>query len=180
MANLDLNYIADLVIQAQEGDSNAFAELFAATHQKLYAFARDFLGDDFLAQEALQSSYIEALKNISKLRQTTLVIPWLNQLALRNCLRIQAQRAQLAPDSRDNEIPENRALQLGGRRYAVRQVLTLPFSEAQAILLRHLCGLSLRDAASLLELRRGAALRAIDSGIRRLRRLYDMEGSAGA
>ena len=39
MSSLDTQYIADLVLQAQEGSSNAFAELFAATYQKQYAFA---------------------------------------------------------------------------------------------------------------------------------------------
>ena len=29
MSNLDMQYIADLVLQAQDGSSNAFAELFA-------------------------------------------------------------------------------------------------------------------------------------------------------
>ena len=35
MAALDYNYIAELVVKAQHGDSDAFAELYAATYQKL-------------------------------------------------------------------------------------------------------------------------------------------------
>ena len=39
MADLDYQYLAKTVIRAQTGDSDAFAELYAATYQKLYSFA---------------------------------------------------------------------------------------------------------------------------------------------
>ena len=39
MSALDYNYVANLVVNAQLGDSNAFAELYAATYQREYHFA---------------------------------------------------------------------------------------------------------------------------------------------
>ena len=39
MAKLDYKYITRLVTQAQSGNSDAFAELYAATYQETYAFA---------------------------------------------------------------------------------------------------------------------------------------------
>ena len=36
MADLDYQYLAKIVIRAQAGDSDAFAELYAATYQKQY------------------------------------------------------------------------------------------------------------------------------------------------
>ncbi len=54
MKELDIKYIAKLVTLASRGDSNAFAELYTLTYQKTYNYARHYLRDDFLAQDALQ------------------------------------------------------------------------------------------------------------------------------
>ena len=50
------------------GDSDAFAELYAATYQRLYHFAYHYLKDEYLAQDALQETYILVLKNIHSLK----------------------------------------------------------------------------------------------------------------
>ena len=167
MSTLDLQYVAGLVPQAQAGDSNAFAELFAATYQKQYAFARTYLRDDLLAQEALQDAYIQAMKNLSRLREPALVIVWLNQITLRACFRIQHRSAALAGEG----APEARSLTIDGRTYSVRQVMTLPFSEAQTLLLKQLCGMRTGAIAALLEIRRSEVRRYTESGCRRLRGL---------
>ena len=164
MSNLDLQYIAELVPQAQAGDSNAFAELFAATYQKQFAFARSYLKDDFLAQEALQDAYIHALKNLSALREASLVVVWLNQLTLRACFRVQHRSGAM-------EHPENRILDIDGKPCSVRRIMSLPFSEAQAILLGSLCGMRTGSIASLLEIIRSAVRGYQESGRRHLRML---------
>lgn len=88
MVVLDYNYLADLVVSAQNGDSDAFAELYAATYQKQYNFAYSYLKDEFLAQDALQEIYITALRNLSKLRDPMLLIAWLNQINFRICFHL--------------------------------------------------------------------------------------------
>lgn len=74
MEALDYKYIAKLVSRAQIGDSDAFAELYAATYQRQYLYAYHYLKDEYLAQDALQETYILALKNLVKLKDPTLVI----------------------------------------------------------------------------------------------------------
>ena len=51
MAELDYDYIAQLVVQAQKGSSDAFAELYAATYRRQYQFACRYVKDIFLAQD---------------------------------------------------------------------------------------------------------------------------------
>ena len=172
MSSLDLQYIADLVLQAQEGDSNAFAELFAATHQKQYAFARRYLGDDFLAQQALQRTYIQALSQITRLREPSLFVIWLNQLTLRACFHCQR--------SAEHDAPENLLLSIDGRTYSVRQVMTLPFSEAQTLLLSRLCGMRRWAIASLLEMPHSDIRRYLARGSRRLKALSAVKGGGPA
>ena len=50
MADLDYQYLAKIVTRAQAGDSDAFAELYAATYQKQYRFACKYLREEYLAQ----------------------------------------------------------------------------------------------------------------------------------
>ena len=56
MNNLDQQYIAGLADLAVLGDSNAFAELYAATFQQQYRFSYDYLQDEYLARDALQET----------------------------------------------------------------------------------------------------------------------------
>ena len=60
MPSLNYQYIARLVDKAKSGNSDAFAELYAATYQKEYSYAYHFLQDEYLAQDALQETYILA------------------------------------------------------------------------------------------------------------------------
>ena len=71
MSSLDYKYIAQLVLRAQAGDSDAFVELYAVTYQRQYHFAYRYLKDEYLAQDALQETYILALKNLSKVLPKT-------------------------------------------------------------------------------------------------------------
>ena len=79
MKDMNIPYIAGLVIRAQHSDSDAFAELYALTYNKVYNYTRHYLRDDFLAQDAMQEVYILALKNIGKLNDPTVFIAWLNR-----------------------------------------------------------------------------------------------------
>lgn len=88
MAALDYNYMAELVVNAQGGNSDAFAELYAATYQKQYQFAYSYLKDMYLAQDALQETYIIALKELSKLKDPMLLVAWLNQINFRVCFQL--------------------------------------------------------------------------------------------
>lgn len=88
MPALDYNYMAELVVNAQSGDSDAFAELYAATYQKQYQFAYSYLKDMYLAQDALQETYIIALKELSKLKDPMLLVAWLNQINFRICFQL--------------------------------------------------------------------------------------------
>ena len=45
MAKLDYNYIESLVEMAKDNDSNALAELYAATYQVQYAYSYHYLKD---------------------------------------------------------------------------------------------------------------------------------------
>ena len=183
MAHLDLNYVADLILQAQNGDSNAFAEFFAATHNKQYQFACRCLKEPFAAQEVLQETYTRALKGLSRLREPLLAVTWLTQINMRCCFEHQTRQAAFARAQGrkldESELPllDVQSVQVGGAEFTMQQVMNLPFSESQSILLRTVLNMKHREIANLLEITPREVRRYIDSGIRRLNGVESVAGS---
>lgn len=177
MAELDYNYIGELVLQAREGDSDAFAELYAATYRKQYMFACSYLKDAFLAQDALQETYVSALRNLHQLNDPTLFVAWLNQINFRICYNMSVKQSMLNSemeryqDPRIENIsnPENRLmLQVDEREYLLQQVLSLPFSESQAIFLHYYKGIKIDQIAYMMEISKSSVKRYLASGKKHL------------
>ncbi len=174
MPSLDLQYVTELVRHAKTGDANAFAELFAATHQKQYQFCCSFLNDPYLAQEALQETYVQALKNMSLLQDMGLIVNWLTQLNLRICLKLKQKHDPTMPEN-----PESIAVSVSGKNYTLHQLMNLPFTESQVLILKSYCGMRPRQIAMLTEMSTREVKEYMQSGLKRLPRLDNSTGEGG-
>ena len=177
MADLDHKYLSELVLRAQEGDSDSFAELYVATYQYQYRFSYRYLQDAFLAQDALQEPYILALKNLTTLRDPQVFVSWLNQINMRVCFTIyrrekrqelQRERFELvnALDHEkrgDLDSPEVQALKQDEQERLVKQIMQLPFSESQVIILRYFRGMKLEEVAELMQISLSSVKRYLES-----------------
>ena len=85
MPDFNHSYIGGLVLLAQENDSDAFAELYALTYKHIYNYAGHYLRDPYLAQDAVQETYISALKNIKDIKDPSLFVAWINQICFHVC-----------------------------------------------------------------------------------------------
>lgn len=184
MNSLDYKYIAQLVIRAQLGDSDAFAELYAATYQRQYLYSLKYLRDEYLAQDALQETYILALKNLTKLKDPTLVISWLNQINFRVCynMHLKQQRYNQEMNVTEEDLenvtsdvtsqatatPEDSVVLVDSRRYLINQILNLPFTESQVILLKYYRNMKLEEIAQLMDISRTSVKRYLKAGRERL------------
>ncbi len=188
MSNLDYGYLAKLVVEAQEGNKDAFAELYAATYQKLYAFALKYLHDTYLAQDALQETYILVLKNLGTLREPTLFISWLNQICFRICFNMQQKKHRFTDNilqfndgiidnlHTEKTTPEEHFVDDEQNRFLIKQVLELPFSESQAIILRYYDNLKIDEIASFMNISKSTVKRHISSGLARLKKHFEQYG----
>ena len=168
-------YIAGLVVKAQAGNSDAFAEIYALTYNKTYNYARHYLKDDFLAQDALQEIYICALKNIQKINDPTLFIAWLNRISFNVCFDM-SQKEKHAPPISESEVlelvcceslsadPEAQAQQKDEHERLINALQTLPFHEKQVLILRYFRDLKLEEIAAVLGISRSTVKRHIASG----------------
>lgn len=191
MEALDYKYIAKLVSRAQIGDSDAFAELYAATYQHQYLFSLRYLKDEYLAQDALQETYILALKNLTKLKDPTLVISWLNQINFRVCYNMNKKQMfynqemnmtdeflenmeQNSHDKIENS-PEDFIVKIDTQEYVLNQILKLPFTESQVILLRYYQNMKLDEIAQLMDISRSSVKRYLNAGRERLAKVLQQD-----
>lgn len=169
----DHQYLAQLVRQAQSGSSDAFAELYVATCQQQYRFSYQYLTNEFLAQDAVQETYIQALQNLSTLRDPLVFCAWLNQINMRVCYGIYQKERRNAQQMRayeqtrmeeEMDSPELRMLKEDGRDYVLSQVMNLPFSESQVIFLRYFRNKKLGEIAQMMEISLSSVKRYLKSG----------------
>jgi RNA polymerase sigma-70 factor (ECF subfamily) len=175
MPKLDYQYLATVVQRAQGGDSDAFAELYAATYQKQYSFACSYLKDTYLAQDAVNETYIAVLKGLDKLKDPRLFISWLNQISFRVCFQIQKRQNRFNEESAlfqdaafslsdEDRDPEFQMVSVDEQEYLLKQIVNLPFSESQAITLKYLNNMSLDDIADIMDVSRSSVKRYLASG----------------
>lgn len=173
---MELNhaYLAEFVKHAQNGDSDAFAELYNMTFNKVYNYCRHYLRDDYLAQDAVQEVYISALKNIQKLNDPTLFIAWLNQIAFHVCFDICKKNSPDYEDA-DSEIleeisdtsadanPEGRAISKDEHERLKTAISKLSPIHQQLITLRYFNNMKIDEIVSMTGISRSTVKRQLQS-----------------
>src|SRR6266851_4616082 len=77
-----------LVARAQEGDVEAFEELVRVFQDVAVAYAYVRLGDFYQAEDAAQSSFLDAYQHLSQLREPAAFAGWLRQIVHKHCDRL--------------------------------------------------------------------------------------------
>jgi RNA polymerase sigma-70 factor (ECF subfamily) len=75
-----------VVDRAREGDRTAQAELFAAYGRAVFGLARRMLGRQDLAEDVLQDTFVEVLRNLGDFRGEAPVGMWIRRIAVNKCL----------------------------------------------------------------------------------------------
>lgn len=178
----DYKHIAALVSRAQSGDGDAFAEFYAATCQRQYRFACHYLKDEYLAQDALQETYITALKNLARLKDPDLALAWLNQINFHVCYKIHKKQQRYEMEMKDYEAasspspgsfsnnPEDEIIQIDSKKYIMNQILKLPFTETQVIILKYYHNMKHDEIARLMDISRSTVKRYLASAKEHLKK----------
>lgn len=174
MKELDHGYIAKLVVLAQSGDTDAFAQLYALTYNKIYNYARRYLRDDYLAQDAVSEVYISVLKKIGMIKDPTLFVAWLNQIAFHTCYDMSVKEnsgslqplddvlSEILPDERVN--PEEEIVSKDEKLRLKEAVDKLPFDMRQCIVMKYYNNMKIDDIAAATGVSRSTVKRYIASG----------------
>lgn len=78
--DVDKQRVAELVIEIQNGNSNAFNELYKLTSARAYFVALQITKNEEDAQDILQDCYIKALEKIGSLDKPESFVSWFHQM----------------------------------------------------------------------------------------------------
>lgn len=180
--------LVTLVRAVQTGDHHAFTQLVKRFEAMAQAITYLWLGDRFLAQDAVQDAWLEVYRCLPALRSPEAFPLWFRRVLLKQADRITRRRTLLplmdehATTSLDADplsVVEQRELQ-----QMVRQALTrLPAEQQSSVLLFYFRQYSQADIAAQLGISPGAVRKRLFDARRRLREalaasLYDEQTRA--
>ena len=179
--DLDHKYIATLVLKLQRGDSDAFTQIYGLTYNKVYNYARHYLRDDYLAQDAVQEIYISALKNLHKLNDPSLFIAWINRIAFHVCFDMTKSRNQgygevsaemleeISEIRSSDATPEDEAFVKDEETRLKAAVDALPPGEREIVTLRFYNNMKIDDIVDATGLSKSTVKRQLKSALDRLK-----------
>jgi RNA polymerase sigma-70 factor (ECF subfamily) len=148
------------VNRAQQGDREAFIQLFRRLEPELYRLAKSIVGRDEDCADALQETTLKAYKGITGLRKTAFFKTWLIRILINECNQVLRMRKrtivmaelpeQTKSDSKGEDVVNSRQLDL---REAVEN---LDESLRLVVHLFYYQDLPIKQIASVLELSEGA------------------------
>jgi RNA polymerase sigma-70 factor, ECF subfamily len=147
------------------GDERAFRFLMRRYNQTLYRTARGILRDDAEAEDALQESYLQALRALKDFRGDAKLSTWLVRLVVNNSIaRLRKTRRSARVISLEGDVdlqllletnmtddgeaqPEREALRAEARRIIERKIDELPDAFRTVFMLRAVEEMSVEETA---------------------------------
>jgi RNA polymerase sigma-70 factor, ECF subfamily len=174
---------AELLAAHVAGDPDAFAELVRRHRDRLWAVALRTLGDREEAADALQDALVSAYRRADSFRGDAAVTTWLHRIVVNACLdrvrRASSRRTVPLPEAepaspRDDYARTDVALDVHAA------LATLPETQRAALVLVDMHGLSVAEAAAVLEVAEGTIKSRCSRGRAALAALLRPDaGSAG-
>jgi RNA polymerase sigma-70 factor, ECF subfamily len=159
-----------LIEAARRGDASALELLLSRHERRLYLLCRGILRRPEDAEDAVQETFLRALKSLRGLRSEAAVAPWLLRIAVNVCLEWKRRKTPLPLEPSDAAEPVGRSTEVEAlERLAVTEALAaLPVRGRTALLLKELEGWSAADIARALRCTERQVYYELDKALRTL------------
>lgn len=141
------------------GDPDAFGELFRRHRDRMWAVAVRTTRDPELAADAVQEAFIAAFRRADSFRGEAAVTTWLHRIVVNACLdRLRRLKAVVSlPDDDLSALadPHDHHRSVDVRLDVQAALEQLPESQRMALVLVDMHGLSVTEAASVLDVAEG-------------------------
>jgi RNA polymerase sigma-70 factor (sigma-E family) len=157
------------------------AALFEAHALGLVKLAKVFLGEQSIAEDVVQDSFIGMYRNWANLRDKDRALGYLRNSVLNGCRTAHRSRTRrdralrLVPGTGDIVSAEESALVGEANREALAALRTLPARQREAVVLRHYLGLSEEQTAQAMGVTRGTVKSATSRGLATLAKILKEE-----
>ena len=173
--------VRDLVVQAQNGDRDAFAALVHVTSDRMYALATRILRDSDLAEDALQGALITVWRQLPTLRDPDRFEAWVRRLLVHACYAEARRRRTWAANVRvlpiDGPAGQDDNLAIDDRDALDRAFRRLSVEQRAVFVLHYHVGLQLTEVAETLGIPAGTARSRLHYATRVLRAAIDADAT---
>jgi RNA polymerase sigma-70 factor (ECF subfamily) len=153
----------------QAGDRVEFARFVEATSPAIYRIALRILNDPQDAEDALQETYLKAMRALSNFEGRSSLTTWLYRIAVNEALMMVRKRrpevpVEDEPDEEDEDaghamqivdwccLPESELVSVEAKNFINKAIDRLPEKLRTVFVLRDVEGLSIKETADVLEL----------------------------
>ena len=164
----------ELVVRAQHGDRDAFAQLADASLDRLLAVARGVLGDTGLAEDATQQALLDVWRHLPSLRDPARFEGWSYRLDVNAC-HSEVRRARrwisgtIAPLTAEPVEPRDEFGTIHDRDELERAFRGLSVDPRAVLVLHHCLGLTLPEIAHSLDIPEGTVRSRLYHAMKKLR-----------
>jgi RNA polymerase sigma-70 factor, ECF subfamily len=169
---------ASVLNAAASGDETAFARLWRDVHPALLRYLRVLTKDETVTEDVAAEVWVDVTRRLENFAgDESAFRGWVFTLARRRAIDAwrAAQRARVHLTGDDADLDragaldtEDSVLERMATERALELIATLPLDQAEAITLRVIAGLDVKDVARLLGKRPGAVRVAAHRGLRTL------------
>jgi RNA polymerase sigma-70 factor (ECF subfamily) len=166
----------DLVEQYLSGNKKAFEELTMKYQKKIYGLAYRMTGDIEESKDITQSTFLSAIRHVSKFRKESSFKTWLYKIACNLCLNYRKKRKTHDAELSESIIGnQSGALALAIRKerdhYIQKALFEVPDRQRTTILLRSYVGLSCRETAEIMGCSEGTVKANYHNGVKKIKTL---------
>ena len=168
-----------LVELAQRGDEDAFEALVRATGDRCVGIAYRILRDVDLAEDAVQSAYVSAWRDLKSLREPDRFEPWLHRTLTRACYEEARKSRRFAANIRalpiESSYSPDDVLQVVDRDQLDRGIRRLSVEQRAVLVFHHYLGLTLPEIADRLDIPIGTAKSRLHHATNAMRAALDAD-----
>ena len=171
-----------LIRRLQNGEMDAFDDLFERFRRRLLAYVRGLVGDVQRSEDIVQEAFVELAKRIQKIRPEKGVGPWLYRVARNRAIDLLRHRKfEVLPGdeyfgeqgqnavANENDAPDEQLI-ARERQLEVQAMLTsLPQKERDLLMLRFYGDLSFAEIAKVVRRPLGTVLWQVRKSLGKLR-----------
>jgi RNA polymerase sigma-70 factor, ECF subfamily len=169
----------ELVVRAQRGDKEAYADLAFQIADRFLAVSRRILRDIDLAEDATQQSLLSIWQDLPQLRDPARFEAWSHRILLRACYEEGRKQRRWAPNIRllpdDDPTPGDGMSGVVDRDQLEGGFSRLSFDHRAVVVLHHYLDLPIDRVADLLGIPVGTAHSRLHYAMRGLRAALDAD-----
>jgi RNA polymerase sigma-70 factor (ECF subfamily) len=165
------------VVRAQSGDAEALDALLRSIQEPLYRYILRLVGDPHLAADILQDVFVLVIRKLYWLREPKVFRPWVYRIASRQAFQCLKRERRLAGRIEDEALLSSAVAGPGEEKADPELLQRLPelvgevSPASRAVLsLHYFEGMTLQEAADVLEISLAAAKSRLAYGLNVLRK----------